>query len=147
MRKIGIAAGLLAMVFPVMAAAQATPPKVKRVPATYTSPSSGKEMFLQYCTPCHGPNGKGNGPAASAMRVPPADLTRLASKYKGVFPDMEVAEALRAGPTPSNANAHGSETMPVWGPVFGSLNGRSDTAMAELRIHNLVAYVKSIQEK
>jgi mono/diheme cytochrome c family protein len=80
MRMIGIAAGLLAMAFPVMAIAQTTP-TVKHTPAKYTSPSSGKEMFLQYCTPCHGPNGKGNGPAASAMRVPPADLTRLAAKY------------------------------------------------------------------
>jgi mono/diheme cytochrome c family protein len=146
MRKIGMAVGLFVMAFPVIAAAQSTP-TVKRTPAKYTSPTSGKEMFQQYCTPCHGPNGKGNGPAASAMRVPPADLTRLAAKYKGVFPDMEVAEALRAGPTPSNASAHGSETMPVWGPVFASLNGRSDTAMAELRIHNLVEYVRTIQEK
>ena len=147
MRKIAVVASLLAMAFPMMAVAQ-TAPKVKHSPAKYTSPTSGKEMFQAYCTPCHGPNGKGNGPAATAMKVPPADLTRLAAKYKGVFPDMEVAEALRAGPTPSSNNtSHGSETMPVWGPVFRNLSGHTDDAMAELRIHNLVEYVKGIQEK
>ena len=146
MRKIEFAATLLAIAFPMMATAQTTP-KVKRVPVKQTSAASGKEMFQEYCTPCHGQSGKGDGPAASAMRVPPANLTKLAAKHGGQFPDKEVAEALRAGPTPtSNANAHGSETMPVWGPIFRSISS-SDNKVAELRIYNLVEYVKSIQEK
>lgn len=34
-----------------------------------TSPASGKEMFIQYCAPCHETDGKGTGPAAGAMKV------------------------------------------------------------------------------
>jgi mono/diheme cytochrome c family protein len=145
MRIAKIVATLLAVSFPMIAAAQ-TAPKVNRVPAKPTSAASGKEMFQEYCTPCHGQSGKGDGPAASAMKVPPANLTTLASRSGGKFPDGRVAQALRAGPTASsNTNAHGSETMPIWGPVFRALGG-SDSAQADLRIHNLVEYVKSIQE-
>ncbi len=131
-------------VLPLWAAAQDAP-KVTHSSAKQSAAASGKAMFEQHCTPCHGVSGKGNGPAASAMRVQPADLTKLSAKYNGTFPDMEVAEALRAGPTPSdNSLAHGSETMPVWGSVFRSLSG-GDNAQAELRIHNLVEYIRSIQ--
>jgi len=145
MRKINLAVTLLAIAFPMVAAAQTTP-TVKHVSAKQTSVTSGKEMFQQYCTPCHGLSGQGNGPAASAMRVPPANLARLAANHGGKFPEAEVAQALRAGPTPTpNVSAHGSETMPVWGPVFGSLSG-SDKGITELRIHNLVEYLRSIQE-
>jgi mono/diheme cytochrome c family protein len=146
MHKTRLAAAIVALAFPMLATAQ-TQPKVKRAPAKQTSATSGQEMFQQYCTPCHGQSGKGDGPAASAMRVPPANLTTLAARNGGQFPDAKVAQALRAGPTPtSNANAHGSETMPVWGSVFRALGG-SDSAQTDLRIHNLVEYVKSIQAK
>jgi mono/diheme cytochrome c family protein len=144
MKKIEFAAIVVAIAFPMMATAQTT---VKPAPAPQSTPTSGKAMFQQYCTPCHGESGKGNGPAAAAMKVPPANLTRLSAKYKGVFPDMEVAEALRAGPTSSGSKSyvHGSETMPIWGPVFRALSN-SDKGIVELRIHNLVEYIRSIQE-
>ena len=146
MRKTKFAVTLLAIAFPMMLAAQTTP-KVKHEAAPQISSSSGKEMFQRYCTPCHGQSGQGNGPAASAMRVPPANLTRLAANHGGNFPGAEVAQALRAGPTPtSNANVHGSETMPIWGRVFSALSNQ-DNALVELRIHNLVEYRQSIQEK
>ncbi len=145
MKKIEFAAALLAIAFPMTVVAQ-TAPKVKHGTVSQTSSLSGKAMFQQYCTPCHGASGKGDGPAASAMKVPPANLTKLSAKYKGVFPDMEVAEALRAGPTPTtNSNVHGSETMPIWGQVFRALSS-SDNAVVELRIHNLVEYLRSIQQ-
>jgi mono/diheme cytochrome c family protein len=146
MHRLGVAVVLAALAFPLLAMGQTTP-KVVKTSAMPSSTLSGKDLFLQYCTPCHGVSGKGDGPAASAMRVRPADLTRLAAKYNGTFPDMEVGEALRAGPTPTtNSNVHGSETMPVWGPVFRALSS-GDTGRTELRIHNLVKYIGSIQER
>ena len=42
--------------------------------------TSGKQMFGDYCAPCHGLSGKGDGPAASALKIPPADLTQLAQE-------------------------------------------------------------------
>jgi hypothetical protein len=41
--------------------------------------------------------------------------------------------------------SHGSADMPVWGPIFRSLD-RSD-ARTRVRIANLVAYIESIQSK
>lgn len=43
----------------------------------HTSAASGKQMFEAYCASCHGMGGKGGGPVASALKVPPADLTVL----------------------------------------------------------------------
>jgi mono/diheme cytochrome c family protein len=34
----------------------------------------GKAMFMTDCTPCHGTDGKGDGPVRFLLRVPPADL-------------------------------------------------------------------------
>ena len=45
-----------------------TSPRVKNSPLKETSPASGKEMYLQYCASCHGRDGKGDSPAASALR-------------------------------------------------------------------------------
>ena len=44
------------------------------IPATAASVQKGGELFGIYCTPCHGAQGKGNGPVSTKF-VPPADLT------------------------------------------------------------------------
>ena len=44
------------------------------VPATVESIKKGGDLFVVYCTPCHGPSGKGNGLVAAKF-VTPADLT------------------------------------------------------------------------
>jgi mono/diheme cytochrome c family protein len=41
-------------------------------------PVSGAQMFKEYCAVCHGPGGKGDGTVATALKVPPPDLTTLA---------------------------------------------------------------------
>ena len=61
------------------------PPTVKHVPISNTSPSSGKDMFNNYCAVCHGTDGKGTGPAATALKATPADLTALAQKNGGKY--------------------------------------------------------------
>lgn len=44
------------------------------VPATPASIQKGGELFVIYCTPCHGAKGKGDGPVSTKF-VPPADLS------------------------------------------------------------------------
>ena len=61
---------------------------VVAVPAPRTSATSGKEMYLAYCATCHGKEGKGDGPVASALKVPPADLTTLSKRNDGKFPSV-----------------------------------------------------------
>jgi mono/diheme cytochrome c family protein len=118
-------------------------PVVKEAPIRQTSAASGKEMFTQYCAPCHGADGKGNGPAASAMKAPPTDLTQLAKKHGGKYPADSVAAVLKFGNGPG---VHGSAEMPVWGPLFQSLD-KSHEAVAQRRISNLVAYIETLQAK
>ena len=128
---------------PATATPQAAKPEIKHVPATYTSPSSGKEMYTAYCASCHGADGKGDGPAAPALKMPATNLTTLAVKNGGTFPAAHVATEIQGGAV---APAHGSKDMPVWGPVFMTMGGHS-AAQAQLRIRNLTNYLESIQVK
>lgn len=119
------------------------PPSVKHVPITNTSPTSGKEMFNSYCAVCHGKDGQGKGPAASALKVPPPDLTQLAKKNGGKFPAAHVASVIRGQ---ADLAAHGSKDMPVWGPLFSNIS-QGHEGQVQQRIANLVGYVESLQQK
>ena len=35
----------------------------------------GADLYTQHCSACHGPHGRGDGPAAKDLRPPPSDLT------------------------------------------------------------------------
>jgi mono/diheme cytochrome c family protein len=72
-----------------LAGVQEQQKEIKHTTAQPTSPASGQEMFLAYCATCHGKDAKGNGPAASVLKVAPADLTGLTKKY-GKYPAMRV---------------------------------------------------------
>jgi mono/diheme cytochrome c family protein len=116
--------------------------QVKEQLTKQTEPLSGAGMFKDYCAVCHGMDGKGHGPAASALKQAPANLTTLAKRHDGKFPDSYVANVLRNGvKTP----AHGDAEMPVWGPLFRSMD--SDPAIMYVRISSLVSYIKSLQVK
>jgi len=116
---------------------------VKKTAVTPTSPASGQEMFVAYCASCHGKDAKGTGPAASALKQAPADLTALAKKNNGKFPELKIYDAIKGD---SNTPAHGSKDMPVWGTVFQSLS-HGDSGQVQLRISNLTKYIESLQVK
>lgn len=44
------------------------------VPATDESIKQGAEIYARICATCHGPNGEGDGPAASGLPVKPANF-------------------------------------------------------------------------
>ena len=116
---------------------------VKHVTIKPTSPASGKEMYTSYCAVCHGTDGKGGGPAASALKTPPADLTMLSKNNGGEFPALKVTSILRGT---SDLPAHGSKEMPVWGPLFRSMSGGHEGEVQQ-RVANLTHYVESLQAK
>ena len=61
-----VVAILAVVIFPSMVLAQGNPGK-------------GKGLYTQHCAGCHGPTGKGDGPAAAALTPKPSDLTNKAS--------------------------------------------------------------------
>jgi len=125
--------------------AQQPTPRIKNVPIEQTSPASGQQMYVTYCAVCHGTDGRGNGPAAQAMKVPPADLTALSQKNGGVFPSKHVASVLQFG---AENPAHGAADMPIWGDLMLTLHPTSADNRAQMRqrITNLTEYLKKIHK-
>jgi len=123
----------------VLAAAQhqSIPPEAVRV---------GHQYFVRYCSACHGVEGRGDGPAASALQPPPADLTRIAQRHGGHFPVAEMRAYIdgRIGVT-----AHGRRDMPVWGERFEEMvgGGSLGEAVARSHIQLLIEYLQAIQQE
>ncbi len=111
--------------------------------ANKTSPTSGKQMYSSYCAPCHGSDGRGNGPVAPALKVPPTDLTLLTRNNRGKFPDSHIVTVLQNG---TDLRAHGNQEMPVWGPIFGKMNTTNPQDKL-LRISNVSRYLETLQVK
>ena len=111
-------------------------PKPRAAPAAPTEPTvaggtpglaQGEALYKQFCSTCHGPEGKGNGPAAAGLPVKPADHTdgRIMNKIS----DAELFKAIKeGGPAVGKSTA-----MPPWG---GSLK--------DDQIRAVVLYVRSL---
>jgi mono/diheme cytochrome c family protein len=140
---------LAAMLFCATSVVFAQKTQIKEQPIRHTSPESGERMYEAYCASCHGKTGDGNGPAASALKTPPADLTTLAKRNHGKFPMDRVVSILRFGA--EEPTAHGSSQMPIWGPLFSDLRSTSmrgaHSPEVSLRISNLARYIESLQKK
>jgi len=104
---------------------------------------AGKKTYMEYCAACHGEDARGTGPAASALKTPPSDLTTLAKRHGGRFPEEYVAQIIRFG---KPVQAHGSADMPVWGPIFNVRDKFNEVAVRQ-RIKNLCDYLATLQEK
>ena len=113
------------------------------ISAPKTDPTNGKMMFTSYCAPCHGADGRGNGPVAAALKERPTDLTGLAKANHGIYPDTHVVSVLRFGP---ELRAHGSADMPVWGTVFGKMS-KVNPQEKDLRAANLSRYLRTLQAR
>ena len=104
---------------------------------------SGKQTYTHYCAACHGADARGDGPAAIILKTTPPDLTTLAKRHGGKFPYDYVFDVLRFG---SRFVSHGSSEMPIWGPIFGSMENYDEVAVRK-RIKDLSDYLASLQQK
>jgi mono/diheme cytochrome c family protein len=102
----------------------------------------GKSLYNEFCAVCHGPDGKGSGPAASALKTPPTDLTQIARRNGGKFPDTKVMAILKGE---QSVAAHGNQEMPTWGKTFNDVSG--NLTVAQGRMHALVDYLQQMQAK
>ncbi len=94
-----------------------------------TAPT-GQRIYAQHCQVCHGPDGRGNGPAAPSLIPRPRDLTLGQYKYKSTPPDQPPSDAdlMRVVSDGLPASA-----MPSWKGV-----------LSESDIRAVVAYVKGL---
>ena len=91
--------------------------------------TEGKKLYVSYCSTCHGEKGKGDGVAASALPVKPADHTSGAIMNQ--LSDQFLFDIISKG-----GSAVGkSSFMPSWG-----------SSIDEKQIRDLVAYLRSIAD-
>ena len=102
----------------------------------------GPDLFYSYCASCHGTDGKGSGPVAPALVSKVPDLTTIAERSGGIFPEQRVRKIIAGDEI---FMSHGSREMPVWGPVFHQVE--EDRDLGEVRLQNLTKYLESIQRK
>jgi mono/diheme cytochrome c family protein len=114
-----------------------------RTPRKLIASMEGKDLFKAYCASCHGLDGKGKGPAAPALKEPLPDLTTFVKRNGGAFPREEMEKMILGGK--GSRVAHGSEEMPVWGPVFRKVENDRDFGL--IRVRRLVDYLDSLQTK
>lgn len=114
--------------------------------APEVQPTGAARDYADYCASCHGPGGRGNGPAAVGMQPAPADLTMLAAANGGVFPKSRVMGQL-VGYTMGRSESH----MPVFdglreGPVVMYDDGSGQRVATPARLVALADYLQTLQQ-
>src|SRR5215472_7535040 len=79
------------------------------VPSREQQIAEGRRAYLNACASCHGTDARGDGPVAPTLKVPPTDLTRLASRHGGKFPRQHVEDVVTGT---AHVTAHGTSDMP-----------------------------------
>ena len=102
-------------------------------------------MYTAYCAVCHGADGRGGGPAATALKKAPVDLTLLSKNNGGKFPVIKVSRLIEGDDVVAS---HGSRDMPIWGPIFRAMGTPGQGSQeVKIRLNSLNDYLVSIQQK
>jgi mono/diheme cytochrome c family protein len=109
--------------------------------------AAGREEFLVACAACHGAAGDGNGEIATMFKDRVPDLTGIAKRNDGVFPLLEVIQAIDGRAV---VRGHGNP-MPVFGNRYRAAADNADAVMgaevlARGRVLELALYLQSIQQ-
>jgi mono/diheme cytochrome c family protein len=86
--------------------------KEKTVAETKGDPTKGKTIFMDKCSPCHGPEGKGDGPAGAAFDPKPRNLTD--ANYMSTLSNEHLFKVINEG----GAAVGRSPLMPAWGATL-----------------------------
>ncbi len=104
----------------------------------------GEVYFKSYCAICHGENADGKGDMASMLDTPPMDLTTIAKRRGGVFPDDEIARIIA---TAERTPGHSLGEMPAWWETLKRAEKIDDPEIIRQKIENIVAYLKTLQKE
>ena len=102
--------------------------------------AKGAADFRSDCATCHGVEGRGNGPMAKVLAIPPRDLTQLGAGE--AFPYQRVYKTIDGRDLPL---AHGTREMPIWGERYKPALGALGEEKLHQRIDALVNYLKTLQ--
>ncbi len=94
--------------------------------ASAGDPGKGKEIYAKSCAGCHGPEGKGDGAAASAMNPKPTNLSDKAAMSK--LDDAALTNAILKGGAASGK----SPLMPAF------------SQLKDQEVKDVVAYIRSV---
>ena len=103
----------------------------------------GARIFQNHCASCHGVDGRGRGPAASALKRTLPDLTMISHRNGAKFPYQQVRDIIE-GKEPGSA-ARGNREMPIWGPIFHEIDADQD--WGEVRLDAITRQIESLQRK
>lgn len=106
---------------------------------------SGEYLFAEYCAACHGDNARGDGIINSYLKVPAPDLTLIAARRGGRFPDTEIYGIVDGQ---SRENLMPNRHMPIWGYEFFGNDSDDERAhgRASSRVDSIVAFLKTRQQ-
>lgn len=107
--------------------------------------TTGAGDYREFCASCHGPDARGDGPAAAGLVPPPADLTLIARQNGGSFPRSQVMSriygyTMGASDSPMPAFGHLLEGKTV---LYDSGDGRETPT--PWRLVALSQYLERIQ--
>jgi len=104
----------------------------------------GGELYLQYCSACHGKDGRGDGPVSPYLQLKPTDLTRLKKENRGIYPLSKVMSSIDGT---RDVRGHGDAKMPVWGEVFEKeAEGKKyPTLTSLLKVKVIAEYISALQ--
>jgi mono/diheme cytochrome c family protein len=132
-----------AVILVALTAVGATPEDALFDPSTENQVAEGRQLYRIYCSGCHGPQGRGDGPAADDLGPEPADLALIRQNNDGEF------HAAKIEATISGLDAkpgHRRREMPLWGFALKETGSDADqTEAVKKRIQALVKYLESIQ--
>jgi mono/diheme cytochrome c family protein len=103
-----------------------------------------KQLYLQYCSSCHGKDGRGNGSVSSYLKIKVPDLTSLKKNNRGIYPMDKVMSAIDGSRA---VRGHGDRDMPVWGEIFRKeTEGRKYSELTSLIKTKVIAeYIATLQ--
>ena len=110
---------------------------------------SGGEEYRRFCAQCHGLEGKGDGPVASELKTPPANLTLIAKNNNGTYPYQKVFDTISGK---NLIKSHGTREMPMWSLELamprhgGGGTIRRSTYQVNQEMKRITDYIKSIQQ-
>ena len=97
-----------------------------------------RSLYIRYCADCHGPSGRGDGPAAGGLQPPPTDLTRSTlgrSELIGVIDGRRPVKG------------HGAPSMPAWSSIFSNQAGASGQRASKIRVEALADEVLLLRQR